>query len=73
MERSRARVFISCGQARGYEEEQIAGDIADRLRDLGFDPYVAVSEQTLRGLTENIFEQLRKSEYFIFLRFRRST
>jgi hypothetical protein len=67
----KARVFISCGQAKGTEEEQIAAAIADRLYDLGFDPYVAVFEQTLRGLTENIFQQLRKSEYFIFIDFKR--
>jgi hypothetical protein len=39
--------------------------------DLGFDPYVAVEEQTLRGLTDNIFGQLRKSEYFVFVDFKR--
>ncbi|HUC62329.1 MAG TPA: hypothetical protein VMF53_10265 [Alphaproteobacteria bacterium] len=66
-----ARVFISCGQARGSEEEKIAREIAERVRNLGFDPYVAVTEQTLRGLRENIFEQLRSSEYFIFVDFKR--
>jgi hypothetical protein len=66
-----ARVFISCGQTRGSEEEQIAGAIAGRLKKLGFDTYIAVAEQSLRGLIENIFAQLRTSEYFIFIDFKR--
>jgi hypothetical protein len=67
----RARIFISCGQSRGTDEEKIATEISRRLEALGFDPYVAVAEQTLRGLRENIFEQLRKSEYFVFIDFKR--
>ena len=67
----RARVFVSCGQSQDNDEAQIARQIADRLRALGYDPYVAVTEQTLRGLKEHIFEQLRKSEYFVFVDFKR--
>jgi hypothetical protein len=66
-----ARVFISCGQSKETDEVQIATGIRDRLRDLGFDTYIAVAEQTLRGIRENIFGQLRKSEYFIFVDFKR--
>jgi hypothetical protein len=57
----RARVFISCGQSKESDEVQVAAGIAARLEKLGFDPYIAVAEQTLRGLRENIFEQLRTS------------
>lgn len=67
----RARVFISCGQSKSSDEVTIASQIKDRLCELGFDPYVAVQEQTLRGLKENIFEQLSKSEYFVFVDFKR--
>jgi len=67
----RARVFISCGQSKGTDEEVTASAVAGRLEKLGFDPYVAVQEQTLRGLKENIFEQLAKSEYYIFVDFKR--
>jgi hypothetical protein len=67
----RARVFISCGQSKESDEAQVASDIGARLRELGFDPYIAVAEQTLRGLKENVFEQLRKSEYFVFVDFKR--
>ena len=68
---SSARVFLSCGQVRGSEEEIVANQIATRLRQLGFDPYVAVAEQSLRGLTDNIFGRLRESEYFVFVDFKR--
>jgi len=66
----RARVFISCGQASG-EERQIADAVRDRLRDAGYEPYVAVREQSLLGLQENLFARLRDSEYFVFIDFRR--
>jgi hypothetical protein len=67
----RARVFISCGQSKQSDEVETARNIAKRLQDLGFDPYVAVEEQTLRGLKENIFGQLSRSEYFVFVDFKR--
>lgn len=67
----RARVFISCGQSKSSDEVSIASQIKDRLYGLGFDPYVAVQEQSLRGLKENLFEQLAKSEYFVFVDFKR--
>lgn len=67
---TRARVFISCGQ-HTHEERRIAGDLRDRLQGLGFDPYVAVEEQSLRGVKENIFRQLDRSEYMVFVDFRR--
>ena len=67
----RARVFISCGQNKNSDELETALRIRDRLSELGFDPYVAVEEQTLRGLKENIFPRLRDSEYFVFVDFKR--
>jgi hypothetical protein len=68
----RAKVFISCGQRKEKEEIQIAQAIKKVLEDdLGFDTYIAVQEQTLRGLKENIFSQLTSSEYFLFVDFPR--
>jgi hypothetical protein len=64
-------VFISCGQQKGTEEVQIASKIADGLDKMGFEPYVAVSEQSLKGVKENIFQRLRTSEYLIFVDFQR--
>ena len=66
-----ARVFISCGQSKQSDEVETARLIAHRLQELGFDPYIAVEEQTLRGLKENLFAQLERSEYFIFVDFKR--
>jgi hypothetical protein len=66
-----ARVFISCGQMKGSDEVSIAHNIRDRLFEMGFDPYIAVEEQTLDGLKENIFKQLSNSEYFVFIDFKR--
>jgi len=67
----RARVFISCGQSKGSDEPKIAEEISKRLTALGYDPYVAVAQQSLRGLKDNIFEQLSRSEYFLFVDFKR--
>jgi hypothetical protein len=67
----RARVFISCGQAKNTDEAATASKIRDRLLELGFDPYIAIEEQSLRGLTDNIFKRLRTSEYFVFIDFKR--
>jgi hypothetical protein len=67
----RARVFISCGQTKDSDELETAHKIRERLKELGFDPYIAVDEQTLRGIKENIFPQLRDSEYFVFVDFKR--
>lgn len=66
-----SRVFISCGQRKGTDELTIAEEIANKLEKMGFAPYVAVTEQTLRGVKENIFNRLRESEYFIFIDFQR--
>jgi hypothetical protein len=71
MSDARARVFISCGQARETQEAQVAHAIAEKLRARGFEPYVAVEEQTLRGLKENLFRQIENSEYFVFVDFKR--
>jgi hypothetical protein len=68
---SRASVFISCGQSKNSDEVIIAHKIAERLLAEGFDPYVAVEEQTLAGLIENVFRRLRLSEYFVFVDFKR--
>lgn len=66
-----ARVFISCGQNKESDEISIANQIKERLGTLGFNPYVAVREQSLLGLKENLFGQLSKSEYFVFVDFKR--
>jgi hypothetical protein len=54
----RARVFMRCGHNKDTNEVTIAQQMVVRLEKLGFDPYIAVQEQTLGGLQENIFRQL---------------
>jgi hypothetical protein len=68
--RMKTRIFISCGQRKYTDEAELALKIAEQLKD-DFDPYVAVVEQSVRGLRENIFNQLRTSEYFLFIDFKR--
>ncbi len=70
-ENLKAKVFISCGQSRGTDEERIARQIEELLDSKGFHPYVAIQQQSLKGLKENIFEELSSSEYFLFVDFKR--
>ena len=67
----KAKVFISCGQRKKDDELQTAREIGKRLSELGFEYYIALEEQTLRGVKDNIFRQLESSEYFIFIDFKR--
>src|SRR5262245_9119823 len=67
----KAQVFISCGQNDDTGEVVAAQAIAESLSSLGFNPYIAVQEQSLRGLTDNIFRQLADSEYVVFVDFKR--
>jgi hypothetical protein len=67
---TRARVFISCGQARP-SERAAASAIESELANLGFCPYVAIESHSSKGLTENIFSHLATAEYFLFVDFRR--
>ena len=67
----KARVFISCGQQKGTDEVEVAHKVAEKLEEMDFEPYIAVEEQTLKGMKENIFRRLSESEYFIFIDFKR--
>jgi len=64
----RARVFISCGQAG---ELETAIKVKQALDELGFKPYLARQVQSAKALRENIFSELRETEYFLFIDFRR--
>jgi len=71
MTEPKAKVFISCGQRKESDEITIANQIADELKKLGYDPYIATQQQSLKGLKENIFNELSSSEYFLFIDFKR--
>ncbi len=65
-----AKIFISCGQSNP-SEQKIAREICEKLKNLNYEPYLAIEQQTLKGLKENIFNELITSEYFLFIDFKR--
>jgi hypothetical protein len=66
-----ARIFLSCGQGSSKEME-LAETIKERIEDeLHFIVYVARMDHSLNSLTQNIFEKIDDSEYFLFIDFRR--
>ncbi len=67
----RARVFISCGQNQDAQEKEVADQIFRRIEKMGFEPYVAIEEQTLKGIKDNVFAKIEESEYFVFIDFKR--
>lgn len=66
----KARVFISCGQSNKGEKE-FGIKASDWFRKNGFQPYFAEQYNTPEGLTENIFNALKNSEYFVCINFER--
>ncbi|MEI6243301.1 MAG: hypothetical protein WCP39_07885 [Chlamydiota bacterium] len=85
MSGDRARVFISCGQKPTVDlaeinannvnqlipEMTVAKKIFDKLLKLGYEPYLALEQQTLQGVKEGIFNHLENTEYFLFIDFER--
>jgi len=67
----KAKVFLSCGQNNSSDEPAVAQKIAQSICALGFDCYMAVAAQSLRGLRENIFAQLESADYLVFIDFKR--
>ena len=66
----KARVFISCGQ-RSNREKTIGYEVNRFFRERGFETYLAEKVHSPEALTEHIFKFLRKSEYFVFIDFKR--
>ena len=64
------KVFISCGQHTA-EEREAASAIERWFRKRGFDPYVAVQAQTLADVNSGIVEELKRSDFYVFIDFRR--
>ena len=67
-----AQVFLSCGQSKAIHEEiETANAIKQRLLDeFGLDVFVSVNENLFDG-NPSFFEALRKSDYFLFVNFKR--
>ncbi len=66
----KARVFISCGQ-RNDREKKIGFEVEDFFKNKGFITYFAERVHSPEALTENIFSNLKASEYFVFIDFKR--
>ena len=64
------KVFISCGQATP-EERDIAAEIHSWFRERGFAPYVAIQTQSIQDVNSGIINELRTSDYYVFIDFRR--
>jgi len=64
-----ARVFISCGQRAG--EREIAQAVAQWFTNRGFRPYVALEAQSIQDVNAGIIGELRRSDYYVFIDFRR--
>jgi hypothetical protein len=71
----KSRVFISCGQRGSAEnpstELGVAAIVKGLLEGLGYEVYIAGEQHSLNGFTENILSILEKSEYYLFIDFRR--
>lgn len=64
------KIFISCGQATA-DEKKVAADLETWLKGKGFNPYVAIQTQSLQDVNSDIIENLKLSDYYIFIDFRR--
>ncbi len=65
-----AKIFISCGQATS-EEIKVAADLKAWLISERFNPYVAIKTQSLQDVNSEIIGNLKLSDYYIFIDFRR--
>jgi hypothetical protein len=65
-----AKVFISCGQA-SPEERSVAQSLSAWFVSQGFLPYVAIETQSILDLNAGIVGELRTSDYYVFVNFRR--
>jgi hypothetical protein len=66
----KSRVFVSCGQST-TEECRIATDISEMLVLRGFQAYVAKDVQTLFEVDSGIIRELKNSDSYLFVNFRR--
>lgn len=64
-----AQAFISCGQRPG--EREIASSVANVVEARGIRPFVAVAAQSIHDVNGGIIAQLKRSDYYIFIDFRR--
>lgn len=63
-------MFVSCGQD-GRDEIRIAREIGDLLTSRGFQPYIAREAQTIFEINSSIIKEIKDSDYYLFVNFRR--
>jgi hypothetical protein len=67
---SKSKVFISCGQAN-RQEIKIASKIGGLLRSRGFHSYIAKKVLTVFEINSGIIRELKDSDCYLFVNFRR--
>jgi hypothetical protein len=64
------RVFISCGQANP-NEKKIANKVKSWFKSKGYSPYVAIETQSIQDVNSGIINELRNSDFYVFIDFKR--
>lgn len=64
------KVFISCGQASD-DERKVASDLNSWFSDEGYNPYLAIETQSILDLNAGIIDQLKTSDFYLFINFKR--
>ena len=65
-----SKIFISYGQGSD-EERKVASQIKTWLLGQGYNPYVAIETQSIQDVNTSIINNLRISDYYIFIDFAR--
>lgn len=65
-----SRVFISCGQAT-TAERRVADEVRRWFEAEGYLPHVAIQAQSLEDVNSGIIEELKRSDFYVFIDFRR--
>jgi hypothetical protein len=66
----KSKVFVSCGQ-HSTAERKVANDVCDLLNQLGFETYLAINVQTITEINARIIRELKDSDAYLFINFRR--
>src|SRR4029077_4936269 len=67
----KSKIFLSCGQ--NEREAPVAGEVEGMLTaaPYGFQVYVAKKVQSIFEVTSGIIKELKNSDYYLFINFRR--
>lgn len=65
-----ARIFISCGQ-HDKRERDAAVMVQRELQSMKYETYVATQVQTIGDVNAEIVAELKQSDYFLFINFKR--